>query len=345
MSGGKVRIYELIGNSRTIGGVNVGLEPPNYPSGFFVGIMKEKGWFWRRIFVVNIGITYDYSNWGDSAKIEFVFIGGKLCAKFLTKSVDVIDIPQETDSGEEYDKICALKLTAQSIDCSTMEEIVLPMNKYLPTEEQMVFIDGIKGKIEEFQKVGVHFIHGKPGCGKSMVGKMAVVEMEKMGKKSVYLNWSPGFPSDVVKEGVKLAKMNEKDAIVIVVDEFEKFLTDVVQGKIEPSMKYWTNPIYSVSTLLRFLDDINDHFGFGNLGVFLLMTSNLNPSECIERMGKDVEPVFRKGRMEIHEFKTITTSLPKIVPVQTIDREDDHKMDFEEYDFSDIEISGNGFVV
>lgn len=241
----------------------------NKPNGFFFG-----KWF--------IGLFHDNKNeYGESSSELWL-----LCKKQTYKSLIMKDHEIELENNIEKEKISIWSRTGNYNWLKYLKRD-LDVTQYIPRENQGEIIKVIK-KIyySKITKSCVVYLHGNTGIGKSMLG----ILLAKTIEGSIVRTFNPTEPGDTIQALYSEINPDEKQPLVIVLDEFDIILDKI--HKTIPMHKNITTQIRDKISWNQFFDDIN--LGLYPYTIFVL-TSNMTPDIINEKY----DPSYiRSGRVD-----------------------------------------------
>jgi len=136
-------------------------------------------------------------------------------------------------------------------------------------------------------KSGTFFIHGEPGTGKSL---LTLLLAKQIGAH--YCDtWKPTDPGDTLAQVYSTIAPDEENPLVLVVEECDKILFDVLDGKIVQH-KHVLIQVREKSDWNGMLDKVTDLGFYPNL--ILILTSNV----CVEKINERDASLLRKGRID-----------------------------------------------
>ncbi|BCS83645.1 hypothetical protein QLL95_gp0478 [Cotonvirus japonicus] len=142
-------------------------------------------------------------------------------------------------------------------------------------------------KIFKNKKKAVVFLHGEPGCGKSMISLL----LAKKLNASICDSFNPTEPGDDFANLYSYVNPTKDNPLIVVLEEFDVFITEIHNNSI---IKHESIPIQikNKSDYNKFMDRIDR-------GIYpwliLILTSNKNPSFI-----KELDSSYmRKGRVDL----------------------------------------------
>ena len=163
--------------------------------------------------------------------------------------------------------------------------------KYLQKEPRDYQSEIIKDMLSivdgKASKSGTFFIYGEPGTGKSLLTLLLAKQIGAYYCDS----WKPTDPGDTLSRVYSAISPDEEKPLVLVLEECDKILFDVLDGKIVQH-KHILIQVREKSDWNGMLDKVTDLGFYPN--TILILTSNVNLDKIHERDAS----LLRKGRID-----------------------------------------------
>jgi len=163
--------------------------------------------------------------------------------------------------------------------------------KYLQKEPRDYQSEIIKDMLSivhsKASKSGTFFIYGEPGTGKSLLTLLLAKQIGAYYCDS----WKPTDPGDALSRVYSAISPDEEKPLVLVLEECDKILFDVLDGKIVQH-KHILIQVREKSDWNGMLDKVTDLGFYPN--TILILTSNVNIDKIHERDAS----LLRKGRID-----------------------------------------------
>jgi hypothetical protein len=163
--------------------------------------------------------------------------------------------------------------------------------KYLQKEPRDYQSEIIKDMLSivdgKASKSGTFFIYGEPGTGKSLLTLLLAKQIGAYYCDS----WKPTDPGDTLSRVYSAISPDEEKPLVLVLEECDKILFDVLDGKIVQH-KHILIQVREKSDWNGMLDKVTD-LGFYPHTI-LILTSNVN----LDKINERDKSLLRKGRID-----------------------------------------------
>jgi len=214
---------------------------------------------------------------GGNSKVTYVVFLGKLPE----------DIKKSEPSVKETEEVIELYL-ARAYFNELPQLVKLPFSGFEPTSEQLSIMNEMKD-IYDKSKFNIcrALVYGKPGSGKSFIGKLLAKELGSKLCFDVRLD-EPGNP---LMSLWKTSNPVEKLPLIVQIDEFDVFIRKLHNGELKNDHKWLRRMIYDGQTYNTFLSEYLNCMP----NVIYLFTMNSTPDD-INALNSSY---IRKHRMDM----------------------------------------------
>jgi hypothetical protein len=252
----------------------------------FIQNEKPFGFFYGKWFIGYI-CSQDSSTQQNNGQVMYIIIR---CAHFeAIKKCSEVEI---NETGEQVDqKIIKIRERRGNPWWWEYTERQYNATKYLQKEPRDYQTEIIKDMLSivdgKASKSGTFFIYGEPGTGKSLLTLLLAKQIGAYYCDS----WKPTDPGDTLSRVYSAISPDEEKPLVLVLEECDKILFDVLDGKIVQH-KHILIQVREKSDWNGMLDKVTD-LGFYPHTI-LILTSNV----YLDKINERDKSLLRKGRID-----------------------------------------------
>ena len=233
-------------------------------------------------------IGYIQKTKGDNGDKRELFI---FCSKkYFDQKIKDIDNVTQTEKKDDSDcKELIIWERYGSYHWLQYSKRTFDVNDFIPRPDQSKVIDEIL-ELYNRNKYCVSLIHGKKGCGKSMISLLLGKKITKKDQEAHFCDtFKPTDPGDQFSNLYNLIEPTKESPLIVVLEEFDIIISKIHFGTITQHKSMPSN-IYDKTSWNQFFDRFDRRY---YPWVILVLTSNVKP-EVIDSL----DPSYiRDGRI------------------------------------------------